>query len=53
MDTPRAVAKDHIVRPLEEAGQRTRWLLSTVSDEDLSRLRGMLGPDDRCLKPEA
>ena len=37
MDTQRAVANDHIVRQLEEARQRTRWLLSTVSDEDLSR----------------
>ena len=37
MDTRRAVAKDQIVRQLEETRQRTRWLLSTVSDEDLSR----------------
>jgi formylglycine-generating enzyme required for sulfatase activity len=37
MDTQRAVANDHIVRQLEEARQRTRRLLSTVSDEDLSR----------------
>ena len=37
MDTQRAVARVQIVRQLEEARQRTRWLLSTVSDEDLSR----------------
>ncbi|HET7270289.1 MAG TPA: DinB family protein, partial [Rubrobacter sp.] len=36
MDTCKAVAKDEIVRQLEEARQRTRWLLSTVSEEDLS-----------------
>jgi hypothetical protein len=27
MDTQRAEAKDHIARQLEEARQRTRWLL--------------------------
>jgi len=27
MDTQRVVAKDHIARQLEEARQRTRWLL--------------------------
>jgi hypothetical protein len=53
MDTPRTVARDHTVRSLEEAGQRTRLLLGTVSDEDLFRLRGMLSPDDCCPKPEA
>jgi gamma-glutamyl hercynylcysteine S-oxide synthase len=37
MDTQRAVAKDQIIRQLEEARQKTRLLLSTVSDEDLSR----------------
>src|ERR671929_588900 len=37
MDTPRAVAKDQIAGQLGEARQRTRWLLSKVSDEDLSR----------------
>ena len=37
MDTQRAVAKEDLVRQLEEARQRTRWLLSTVSDEDLVR----------------
>jgi gamma-glutamyl hercynylcysteine S-oxide synthase len=37
MDTYKAVAKDDLVRRLEEARQRTRWLLRTGSDEDLSR----------------
>ena len=37
MDTHRAVAKEDLVRKLEETRRRTRWLLSTVSDEDLSR----------------
>jgi gamma-glutamyl hercynylcysteine S-oxide synthase len=37
MDTQSAVARDQIVRQLDETRQRTRWLLSTVSDEDLSR----------------
>ena len=37
MDTQRAVAKDQIARHLEEARRRTRWLLSSISDENLSR----------------
>jgi formylglycine-generating enzyme required for sulfatase activity len=37
MDTQREVARDQIARQVEEARQRTRWLLSTISDEDLSR----------------
>ena len=37
MDTYKVVAKDDLVRQLEEVRQRTRWLLRTVSDEDLSR----------------
>ena len=37
MDTERVVAKDNLVRNLEETRQRTRWLLRNVSDEDLSR----------------
>jgi len=37
MDTQRTVAKEDLVRQLEEARQRTRWLLRTVSGEDLSR----------------
>lgn len=37
MDTERVVAKDDLVRNLEETRQRTRWLLRNVSDEDLSR----------------
>ena len=37
MDTHRGVAKDDLVRRLEEARQRTRWLLSSVSEEDLYR----------------
>jgi gamma-glutamyl hercynylcysteine S-oxide synthase len=36
MDTKRAVARDQIVSQLDETRRRTRWLLSTVSDEDLS-----------------
>ena len=37
MDTRRAVPKDQIAGQLEEARQRTRRLLSTVSDENLCR----------------
>jgi gamma-glutamyl hercynylcysteine S-oxide synthase len=37
MDTQRAVAKDELVGQLEEARRRTRWLLRTVSEEDLSK----------------
>ncbi len=37
MDTPRAVAKDELVGQLEEARRRTRWLLRTVSEENLSK----------------
>jgi gamma-glutamyl hercynylcysteine S-oxide synthase len=35
MNARRAAAKDRIVSQLEEARQRTRWLLGAVSDEDL------------------
>jgi iron(II)-dependent oxidoreductase len=37
MDTQSAVTKDVIAEQLEEARRRTRWLLRTVSEEDLSR----------------
>ena len=35
MDTYRSVAKRDLVRRLEVARERTRWLLGDVSDEDL------------------
>jgi iron(II)-dependent oxidoreductase len=37
MDTKRKDAKEGLVEKLTEARERTRWLLGTVSDEDLSR----------------
>ena len=37
MDTRKAVSKDGLARRLQEARERTRWLLRTVSDEDLAR----------------
>jgi iron(II)-dependent oxidoreductase len=37
MDTQSAVTKDVLVGQLEEARQRTRWLLRAVSEEDLCR----------------
>jgi gamma-glutamyl hercynylcysteine S-oxide synthase len=37
MDTRRAVDKDEIVSQLQEARQRTRWLLRDVSEENLCR----------------
>jgi gamma-glutamyl hercynylcysteine S-oxide synthase len=37
MDTQSAVTKDVIAEQLEDARRRTRWLLRTVSEEDLYR----------------
>jgi hypothetical protein len=37
MDARKAVSKDGLARRLQEARERTRWLLRTVSDEDLAR----------------
>jgi iron(II)-dependent oxidoreductase len=37
MDARKAVSKDGLAQQLQEARERTRWLLRTVSDEDLAR----------------
>jgi iron(II)-dependent oxidoreductase len=37
MDAQKVVSKDGLARRLQEARERTRWLLRTVSDEDLAR----------------
>ncbi len=36
MDTMRATTREALARKLEEARDRTRFLLGTVSDEDLA-----------------
>src|SRR5215211_3586913 len=45
MDTKSGETKDFLVEKLAEARERTRWLLSTVSDEDLVRQH------DRIMSP--
>jgi hypothetical protein len=37
MDTQKDVSKNGLARRLQEASERTRWLLRAVSDEDLAR----------------
>src|SRR5215217_5632810 len=37
MDTQKDVSKNGLARRLQEARERTRWLLRAVSDEDLAR----------------
>ncbi len=45
MDTYKGVTKEDLVRRLEEARERTRWLLREVSDEDLA------AQHDRIMSP--
>ena len=52
MHTSRAAARDQTFGQLEETRQRTRWLLSGVSDEDLARTHDlMMGPVIRVHPP--